>query len=68
MLDVSSGEGARTVRKDNVPQNLSLLEKIVFNLVRLDTTDYRKTSLRLKRKAAAWDDDFQVKILSISRP
>jgi predicted transposase YbfD/YdcC len=39
VLDVSFGEDASTVRKDNAPQNLSLLKKIVLNLIRLDTTD-----------------------------
>jgi hypothetical protein len=63
VLDVSFGENASTVRKDNAPQNLSLLKKIVLNLIRLDTTAQKKTSLRLKRKAAAWDDDFRVRIM-----
>ncbi len=67
VLDVSFGEDASTVRKDNAPQNLSLLKKIVLNLIRLDTTDQKKTSLRLKRKAAAWDDDFRVKIMGLIR-
>ena len=66
VLDVSFGEDASTVRKDNAPQNLSLLKKIVLNLIRLDTTtDQKKASLRLKRKAAAWDDDFRVKIMGL---
>lgn len=44
------------MRKDNAPQNLSLLKKIVLNLIRLDTADKTKASLRLKRKGAAWND------------
>jgi predicted transposase YbfD/YdcC len=67
VLDVSFGEDASTVRKDNAPQNLSLLKKIVLNLIRLDTTEQKKTSLRLKRKAAAWDDDFRVRIMGLVR-
>jgi predicted transposase YbfD/YdcC len=67
VLDVSFGEDASTVRKDNAPQNLSLLKKIVLNLIRLDTTEQKKTSLRLKRKAAASDDDFRVKIMGLIR-
>jgi predicted transposase YbfD/YdcC len=50
VLDVSFGEDASTVRKDNAPQNLSLLKKIVLNLLRLDTADKTKCSLRMKRK------------------
>jgi predicted transposase YbfD/YdcC len=59
VLDVSFSEDASTVRRDNAPQNLSLLKKIVLNLLRLDTSDTTKTSLRLKRKRAGWDDDMR---------
>ena len=55
----------RMIRKDNAPQNLSLLKKIVLNLIRTDKTDTAKTSLRLKRKRAAWDDDIRMKMLGI---
>lgn len=41
------------VRKDDAPQNLSLLKKIVLNLTRTGTTDPVKASLRQKRKRAA---------------
>ena len=65
MLDVCFGEDDCMIRKDNAPQNLSLLKKIVLNLIRADTTDTAKTSLRLKRKRAAWDDDIRMKMLGI---
>lgn len=64
-LDVNFGEDASPVRKDNAPQNLSLLKKIVLNLIRLDKTDQKKASLRLKRKRAAWDDDLRMNMLGI---
>lgn len=66
VLDVSLGEDASTVRKDNAPQNLSLLKKIVLNLIRLDTTEKTTASLRLKRKGAAWDDDAPAQILGLT--
>lgn len=66
VLDVSFGEDGSTVRKDNAPQNLSLLKKIVLNLIRLDTTDKTKASLRLKRKGAAWDDDARMNMLCLT--
>jgi len=66
VLDVSFGEDGSTVRKDNAPQNLSLLKKIVLNLIRLDTTDKTKASLRLKRKGAAWDDDVRMNMLGLT--
>lgn len=65
MLDVCFGEDDSMIRKDNAPQNLSLLKKIVLNLIRADTSDSAKTSLRLKRKRAAWDDDIRMKMLGI---
>lgn len=66
MLDVNFSEDACTVRKDNAPQNLSLLRKIVLNLIRCDTTDKAKTSLRQKRKRAAWDDDVRMCMLGLN--
>lgn len=65
VLDVTMGEDASTVRKDNAPQNLSLLKKIVLNLIRLDATDPVKCSLRIKRKRAAWDDDVRTNMLGL---
>ena len=65
MLDVAFGEDGCMVRKDNAPQNLSLLKKIVLNLIRSDTTDKAKTSLRQKRKRAAWDDDIRMNMLGL---
>lgn len=65
ILDVNFGEDGCMVRKDNAPQNLSLLKKIVLNLIRLDKTDTAKCSLRLKRKRAAWDDDVRMNMLGI---
>ena len=59
VLDVSFGEDGRTLRKDHTPQNLSLLRKIVLNIIRLAPPGKKKTSLRLRRKGAAWDDDLR---------
>jgi predicted transposase YbfD/YdcC len=66
VLDVSFGEDASTVRNDNAPQNLSLLKKIVLNLIRLDAANETKTSLRRTRKRAAWDDDVRLRILGLT--
>lgn len=49
------------IRKDNAPQSLSLHKQIVLNLIRADKTDTAKTSLRLRRKRAAWDDDIRMR-------
>jgi len=66
VLDVSFGEDGKTLRKDNAPQNLSLLRKIVLNLIRLDTHSKTKASLRLRRKGAAWDDDLRMNMLGLT--
>ena len=66
VLDVSFGEDASTVRKDKSPQNLSLLRKIVLNLIRLGAADKSKTSLRLKRKHATLDDDVRLRTLGLT--
>jgi predicted transposase YbfD/YdcC len=66
VLDVSFGEDGKTVCKDNAPQNISLLRKIVLNLIRLDKTDTTKTSLRRKRKGAALDDDMRMNMLGLT--
>jgi len=65
MLDVQFGEDACTVCRDHAPQNLSLLKKMVLNLIRTDTSDTVKASLRRKRKRAAWDDDIRMAMLGI---
>lgn len=53
MLDVNFGEDLSTVRRDYAPQNLSLLKKMVLNLIRADTSPGKKCSLAMKRKRAA---------------
>ncbi len=65
VLDVSFSEDASTLRKDNAPQNLSLLRKIALNIIRADKTDKSKASLRLKRKGVAWDDEARQNMLGL---
>lgn len=59
-------EDASTIRKDNAPENLSLLKKIVLNILRTDTSGRQKTSRRLRRKRAAWDDDLRAQLLGLN--
>ncbi len=63
VLDVSFREDASTVAKDNAPQNISMLSKITLTILRAGKTDARKSSLRLKRKGAAWDDGVRERML-----
>ena len=48
------------MRRDNAAQNLSILRRLILNLLNQDTA-HPKRSLRLRRKAAAWDDDERVR-------
>jgi len=64
-LDVTLGEDACQVRKDNAAMNLAILRRFVLNLLKLDTTP--RLSVRAKLKQAAWDDDFRRNVLGMRR-
>lgn len=64
-LDVILREDACAVRKDHAPQNLSTLRRIVLNLCKSDTA-HPKRSIRLRRKAAGWDDDERMRMLGLT--
>ncbi|QDQ28767.1 ISAs1 family transposase [Chitinimonas arctica] len=66
MLDVNFSEDGATVRKDNAPQNLALLRKIVLNVTRADTTDPHKGGPSKKRKHADWDDGIRANMLGLT--
>ncbi|ADU61349.1 ISAs1 family transposase [Pseudodesulfovibrio aespoeensis] len=61
VLDVSFGEDQSRIRKDNSPENLSMLRKIALNCVKQEST---KTSMKRKRKMAGWDNSFLIKVLT----
>jgi hypothetical protein len=48
------------VRNDNAPANFAVIRHMAHNLLR---NAPGKQSLRLRRKAAAWDDDFLTKLI-----
>lgn len=66
VLDVTMREDAGTIRKDHAPENLSLLKKIILNILRTDTSGRKKLSLRIRRKRAAWDDDLRAQLLGLN--
>ena len=66
VLDVTMREDASTIRKDNAPENLSLLKKIALNILRTNTSGRKKSSLRLRRKRAAWNDDLRAQLLGLN--
>jgi predicted transposase YbfD/YdcC len=60
VLDVVFGEDASRIRTGHATQNMSFTKKFVISLLKQDTS---KTSLKGKRKRAAWNTDFLEKLL-----
>lgn len=54
-LEVTLAEDACTVRRDTAPQNLSILRRLILNLLNQDIA-HPKRRLRLRRKVKGWDD------------
>ena len=61
VLDVTFNEDASRIRKDNAPENLTILRKIVLNLVKKQKNT--KASVRGRLKRAAWDNSYLETIL-----
>ena len=49
------------VRTDNAPANFATIKHMAYNLMRRAAT---KDSMRLRRKVAAWDDEFLAGLVS----
>ena len=60
VLDVDFEEDAARSRKDNAPQNLSLLRKLAINIIRAHPD---KGSIKGKIKRAGWNEDFLLSLL-----
>ncbi len=60
VMDVVFGEDASRIRKGHAAENMSFLRRFVTTLLKQDTS---KSSLKQKRKEAAWDTDFLEKLL-----
>lgn len=50
------------IRKDNAPENLSILRKIDINTIKRETSS-PKASIRVRIKKAAWDNSYLGEIL-----
>ena len=61
VLDVTFREDDSRVRNRTAARNLALLRKIALNIVGRDTTS--KASVRARRKKAAWNADYMLKLL-----
>src|SRR3954465_11012526 len=62
VLDVTFREDDSRVRDRTAARNLALLRKIAINLVAADRSS--QTSLRGRRKKAAWNDDYILRIIT----
>jgi predicted transposase YbfD/YdcC len=60
-LDVSYGEDDCKVRKDNGPENFSLIRRATLNLLKADKKT--KAGIKNKRSKAGWDKDYMLSIL-----
>lgn len=64
VLDVVFAEDANRARKDAAPENLAVLRRLALNLLRAHPD---QISIRRKRNAAAWDDNFLLDLLGQKR-
>src|SRR5215210_3074788 len=62
VLDVTFREDDSRVRDRTAARNLALLRRIALNLVAGDRSS--RTSLRGRRKKAAWNDDYMLRIIA----
>jgi len=60
VMDVVFGEDRSRIRQGHAAENTSFLRRFVTTLLKQDTS---KSSLKQKRKEAAWDTDFLEKLL-----
>lgn len=60
VMDVVFGEDASRIRQGHAAENMSFLRRFVTTLLRQDTSS---SSLRQKRKEAAWDTSFLEKVM-----
>ena len=62
VLDVTFREDDSRVRDRTAARNFALLRKIALNLVARDRST--QTSLRGRRKKAAWDDSYMLQVIT----
>jgi predicted transposase YbfD/YdcC len=61
VLDMAFDEDRSRIRRGNAPDNFALLRKIALNLLKLEKTC--KRGLEAKRKRAAWDQGYLLRVL-----
>jgi len=61
VLDVSLGEDACGIWKDNAPENFATLRRTVASVLRQERTS--KRGIKARAKKAAWDDGYLLRVL-----
>lgn len=61
-LDVTFAEDQSRVRKGHGPANLGMIRRLALSILQKDTS--RKDSLRGKRLAAGWDEEFLLQVIT----
>jgi len=62
ILDITFREDDSRIRRGNGAENFAVLRHIALNLLKRENST--KQSLRAKRKQAAWDDAYRLKVLT----
>lgn len=62
VLDVTFNEDDCRVKTGHGAENLSIVRRIALNKLKSDTS--KKSSLKIKRKLAGWDDNYALKIFN----
>ena len=65
-LDVGFREDESRIRTDHGPENMALLRKVAMNLAKSERSHRR--GIQAKRKLAAWDDVYLLKLLQAGLP
>ena len=61
VMDMIFRDDECRVRSENAPANFATIKHMAYNVMRRAAT---KDSMRLRRKVAAWDDDFLASLIA----
>lgn len=65
-LDVTYRDDANKTRKGTAPQNLAIVKRIAFNVVKKDTIKRQKDSLKIRRMAALMDLEYRDYLMELN--
>jgi len=63
VLDVAFAQDHNRVHKDHAPENLAVLQHIALNLLKQERST--RSSVKIKRLRAGWDDNYLCKVLCL---